>query len=172
MSDETVGLEWNHKVTDLRERRRFMRTAKAEECVAISAIFGDAECKELRADYEIRPLAPGRYRMVGNVRARVGLICGVTLEPLDQVIDENFDVEFRRDARRPSDLDAEFDALADDDPEPIVHGLIEAGRFICEVVASVIDPFPRAEDAALEQNEAGEAIAARNPFAVLGQLKK
>ena len=86
-------------------------------------------------------------------------------------IDEAFDVEFRSGARRDAALDPDFDALGDDDPEPIEHGEIRIGRFICEVVASAIDLFPRADDAALDQSEAADTGSPANPFAVLAQLK-
>ena len=173
MMDETAPqLDWTPKVTDIRDPRSFSRTASQEECATITELFGDVECRALRTRYELRPLAPGRYRMSGDVQARIGLICGVTLEPIEQLIDQHFDVEFRRGARRDMELEPDFNALDDDEPEPIVQGLIEAGRFICEVVASEIDPFPRADNVELERSEAGDQQAPRNPFAVLQHLKK
>ena len=169
--DQMDELDWAHKVVQIRERRTFQRRADAHACDVISHIFGDAQCLAMAAKYTIRPLAPGRYRVSGSVRAEIEQICGVTLDPVKQIIDEAFDVEFRSGARRDTDLEPDFDALADDAPEPVEQGEIRIGRFICEVVASAIDPFPRAADAVLEQVEAGDATPAANPFAALAQLK-
>ena len=85
--------------------------------------------------------------------------------------DEPFDVEFRRGALPVADMEPDFDALGGDDPEPIEHGLIKVGRLLCEIVASAVDPFPRADDATLDQHEAGAAEAATHPFAALARLK-
>jgi len=164
-------LNWTHKVVGLQASRTFKKRADVAERDLISNIFGDAQCVALQARYTIDPRAPGKYRVSGAVEAQIEQICGVTLEPVVQAIDEPFDVEFRSGVRRNTDRDPNFDALGDDDPEPIEHGEIHIGRFICEVVASAIDPFPRADDAALEQSEAAGAEAKSNPFAVLAQMK-
>ncbi len=169
--DQEEALDWVHKIVDIRERRTFERCADDVECVRVSRLFGDAQCQALTATYSIWPLAPGRYRVFGAVAARVEQICGVTLDPIEQIINEEFDVEFRSGARRNAAMEPDFDALGDDEPEPIERGAMQVGRFICEIVASAIDAFPRADDAILEQNEAGDEIITANPFGVLAQLK-
>ena len=169
--DQDDALDWAHEIVDIRDRRTFRRRADDAECDRVSRLFGDAQCQALTANYSIWPLSPGRCRVFGVVEARVEQICGVTLDPIEQTIEEDFDVEFRSGVRRNADMEPNFDALGDDEPEPIEHGAMRVGRFICEIVASAIDPFPRADDAILEQHEAGDALVQANPFAVLGQLK-
>ncbi len=169
--DQDDAIDWTHKIVDLRDRRDFRRQADTAECARLSDVFGEAECRSLAANYTIVPFAPGRCRVSGSITARLELICGVTLDPIEQRIEEEFDIEFRSDARRSNDLELDFDAFGDDDPEPIEHGLIRVGRLICEIVASAIDPFPRADDAELEQTEVEAARSTNNPFAVLSQLK-
>ncbi|MFT5507269.1 MAG: uncharacterized metal-binding protein YceD (DUF177 family) [Hyphomicrobiaceae bacterium] len=169
--DQDVELSWSHKIVDIRERRTFKRVADAAECGLISQIFGDAVCTSLTAKYAITPLAPGRYRVAGTADARIELICGVTLDPLEQHILEPFDIEFRTGRRRDTALELNIDALGDDEPEAVDHGDIRIGRFVCEIVASAIDPFPRSDAAALEQSEAADDKPGTNPFAALSQLK-
>ncbi|MFY0613879.1 MAG: DUF177 domain-containing protein [Hyphomicrobiaceae bacterium] len=171
--DQIEELSWSHKIAGLQDRRTFKKSANVAERELISRIFGDAKCLTLAAMYTIDPQAPGKYRVFGEVTARLEQICGVTLEPIEQTVDEAFDVEFRAGARRDFNKDADFDALGDDDPEPIEHGEIQIGRFVCEVVASAIDPFPRADDAALDQFEsvAPDSESNPNPFAALARLK-
>lgn len=171
MEERIDAIDWTHKIVDLRDRQSFQRKAGEDDCARLSLVFGEAECLSLAADYTIVPIASGRCRVAGSVTARLRLICGVTLDPIEQSIDEDFDVEFRSDARPLREMELDFDAFGDDDPEPIEHGLIRVGRLVCEIVASAIDPFPRADDAELEQTEVGSAGSTNNPFAVLSQLK-
>jgi uncharacterized metal-binding protein YceD (DUF177 family) len=165
-------LDWSHNVSGIRDRKLVKRRASKDDCAIVSGVFGDAECLALESSYAIDPLAPGRYRVSGQAKADVRQICGVTLDPVDQVIDETFDVEFRSGARRAADMAPDFDAMEGDEPEPIEQGEIKIGRFICEVIASAIDPFPRADNAELNQVEATETKGESNPFAILGQLKR
>jgi uncharacterized metal-binding protein YceD (DUF177 family) len=169
--DDGAELEWSHKITDIRDRRSFKREASAVECELVSRIFNGVECLALSAAYDVIPLSPGRYRVRGRAVATVEQVCGVTLDPLEQEIEEVFDVEFRTGIRHGNDQLLDFDAMADDDPEPIEHGHIKIGRFICEVVASAIDPFPRAADAELDQAEAAGEAERLNPFAALAKLR-
>lgn len=170
--DDEEALEWNHKTVDLRRQHRFERQADAAECRRLSELFGnETQCRALAADYTIVPRTPDNYRVFGEIRALIVQVCGVTLDPIEQAIDEPFDVEFRRGTRPVADMEPDFDALGDDDPEPIEHGLIKVGRLACEIVASAIDPFPRAEDATLDQHEVGAEEADAHPFAALARLK-
>ncbi len=171
--DQNEELGWSHKIAGLQDRRTFEKSANLAERELISRIFGDAKCLTLKAMYTIDPQGPGKYRVFGAVVAQLEQLCGVTLEPIEQTIDEAFDVDFRAGARRDLDRNPDFDALGDDDPEPIEHGEIQIGRFVCEVVASAIDPFLRADDAALDQFEsmAPDSGPNPNPFAALARLK-
>lgn len=169
--DQLDELDWAHKIVDIRDRRSFKRVADAAECALVTKIFGDAACKSLTSAYTIKPLAPGRYRVSGQVDARLELVCGVTLDPMEQQVSEDFDIEFRTDGRRETVSELEIDALGDDEPELVEHGEIRIGRFVCEIVASAIDPFPRSEEATLDQAEAVDDAGTANPFAILSQLK-
>ena len=104
------AIDWTHKSADLRDRRSFQRQADQDECARLSRLFGEADCLSLAASYTIVPLAPGRYRVFGSVTARLGLVCGVTLDPIEQRIAEEFDLEFRPDFQRPGANGPEFDA--------------------------------------------------------------
>ena len=168
---EVLDLAWAHKVSDIRDRTVKRRRASDAELAQISQILGDVVCRSFETKYEIVPCAPGHYRVAGRVMARVEQTCGVTLDPFEASIDEAFDVEFRAGARRVMEHEPDFDALGDDDPEPIEQGYIQIGRFVCEILGSVIDPFPRGEDASLDVAEAGGGEGASNPFAVLEQFK-
>ena len=97
--DNDEALDWSHGTVDLRQERGFDRQADDAQCQRISELFGEAQCRALKASYTIVPMSPGRYRVFGEVTARIEQVCGVTLDPTEQVIEEAVDVEFRGDAR-------------------------------------------------------------------------
>lgn len=167
-------LDWSHRVSELRERRSFTQEADEGERAAITDLLGNAECLRLSASYTIAPKRDGRFEVQGRIAARLGQTCGVTLEPIEQLIDEPFEVVFSMDGPTESEFDAAFDPLGDDPPEPIVNNRLEVGRIVAEIVASAADPFPRATDAVLEVSEAGgeEEATGDSPFAALDRLAK
>ena len=91
--DDAEALDWNHKTVDLRDKRRFDRQADDAESERVSELLGnEAQCRALTASYTIVPHAPDRYRVFGEVQARIVQICGVTLDPIEQAIDEQSEV--------------------------------------------------------------------------------
>jgi hypothetical protein len=66
--------------------------------------------------------------------ATVGQICGVTLEPFENEVDEAIDVVFRPDA---AELSAEKTSTGaeiplEDETEPLVNGMIDLGALATE----------------------------------------
>lgn len=165
------GLDWTHDLSDLGQTRKFQRAAVSTELDAVTHLLQDSTCEAFEAAYKLKPLSPGRYRATGELKAVVQQICGVTLDPIHQTINEPFDVEFQSNYRPASQMEIDIDAFSDDDPEPIENGQIRIGRLLCEILISSLDPFPRAADVELERSEAGASDASDNPFAALEQLK-
>lgn len=166
-------LHWSHRVSELRERKSFTHSADEAERAAMTDLLGNAECLALTATYSITPKRGERFAVEGRVTARLEQTCGVTLDPIVQEIDEPLEAVFEMGARGGDDLDAAFDPLGEDPPEPIVNNRLEVGRIIAEIVASAADPFPRAQDASLDVTEAGgvdDGGDGDNPFAALGAL--
>ena len=169
-----IVLDWSHRVSELRERRTFTREADENERAAMSDLIGNATCLNLAATYSITRKREQRFEVEGRVTARLEQICGVTLEPIVQEIDEPLEVAFEPEAGRDAELDTGFDPLGEDPPEAIVNNRLDVGRIVAEIVASAADPFPRAKDAMLDVSEAGgdEEPARDNPFTVLGGLAR
>jgi hypothetical protein len=101
--------------------------------------------------------------------------CVVTLEPIDDTLEESFEATFwPREAMPP----AESGELAIDDapePEAIIAGQIAIGRVVFESLAAALEPYPRKPGAVLDWQppSPGEADATppTTPFAVLANLK-
>lgn len=117
----------------------------------------------------------GRVHVTGHVKAVVGQVCGVSLDPIDNVVEEPIDVIFA-----PSDQieltpkvvarEEGEDAEIPDAPEPIVSGKIDLGRLAAEILMLGIDPYPRKPDAVFEPPVEPDDPDA-HPFAALKALQ-
>jgi hypothetical protein len=147
------------------------RAAVAAERAAIAQALDIVSCEDMTADYVIRPLGEGRYRMSGRISARLTQRCVVTLEPIPQMIEESFDVEFW--PALPQVGDAEVEVLSVPDIEPLEHGLIAAGRICFEILAASLDPYPRKAGARFlwEDGPSASGSSETGPFAGLKKLK-
>ncbi len=166
----STHLDWRHSVTDIPEHGLTMkRSADGEVRAFVAAELDIMGCSRLDARYEIKSLGHGGYLLSGQLNADVTQACVITLEPVEERIDEPFEVEFRPGET----LTAEFDAMETRDIEPLIDGLIPVGRIVYEQLASALNPYPRKEGAEHqslpEKQETPEARG--NPFAVLKNLK-
>ena len=108
--------------------------------------------------------------MVGRVSATVGQICVVTLEPLENEIDESIDLVFMPARAFPLVGGAEVEVPAVDVPEELVGGGIDLGAIATEFLILGLDPYPRKPDATFQGSPVGDDAA--HPFAPLAALKK
>jgi len=167
-------LNWPHRTATIPEGglHRMVAATKAER-TAIAKELGLVSCETVAVDYDLRALGMGRYRLVGVLKAHLTQACVATLEPLPQVIDEPFEVQFWPPDRLPDVGDAEVEVLSVPDVEPIDHGAIDVGRVVFEILSSALDPYPRKTGATLEWQDAesAEAESASGPFGALKKLK-
>jgi len=127
------------------------------------------------ASFRLSHAAGGKVHVVGRVTARVGQTCVVTLEPIENVIDERVDLEFAPEEDIPrlaAIIDAEDDAgEVPDLPEPISNGTIDLGRVATDVLFLAIDPYPRKPGAVFTQPQATRD-SDEHPFAALKALQR
>jgi hypothetical protein len=140
-----------------------------------------AEVGELRevfsatASLDVTPISGGRFQVTGYMRASIGQTCVVTLDPIENDIDEPIDLIFAPPEQIPVLADlvdeaTESDSELPDPPEPIENGLIDLGRLATDALFLAIDPYPRKPDAVFEP----VVIAPDpedHPFAALKALK-
>jgi uncharacterized metal-binding protein YceD (DUF177 family) len=142
---------------------------------AMAALAGLREILSARASLDVTPRGGGRFHVAGYVRARVGQTCVVTLDPIENDIDEPIDLMFAPPEQIPEMADlideaAESDADIPDPPEPIVNGVIDLGRVATDALYLAIDPYPRRPDAVFEPPVVA-ADPEDHPFAALKALK-
>jgi uncharacterized metal-binding protein YceD (DUF177 family) len=104
----------------------------------------------------------------GRVRAKVGQTCVVTLEPIENGVDEEVDLTFAPGA---DETEGEVELRPDQDPpEPLTGDTIDLGQLATEFLVLGIDPYPRKSGVEFAPVKVGED--APKPFAALAGLKK
>jgi hypothetical protein len=142
---------------------------------AMAAAAGLREILSASASLDVTPERGGRVHVTGHVRARIGQTCVVTLDPIENEIDEPIDLIFAPPEQIPdlSDLvdeAAESEVEIPDPPEPIINGVIDLGRLATDALFLAVDPYPRRPDAVFEPLV--EAVDPMDhPFAALKALR-
>ncbi len=141
----------------------------------MAELAGLREILAASASLDVVPASGGRVNVTGRVQARVGQTCVVTLDPIENDIDEAIDLVFAPPEQIPQLADlvdeaAESDVEIPDPPEPIENGIIDLGRVATDALFLAIDPYPRRKDAVFEPPLI-EADPEDHPFAALKALK-
>jgi uncharacterized metal-binding protein YceD (DUF177 family) len=147
--------------------------ADAATRAAMAEIAGLRDISSVRASFDLSPRSGGRVHVAGHLSARIGQTCVVTLEPVENDLDEDIDLIFAPAEQIPQMADEEIEmgeGAAPEPPEPIENGTIDLGRLATDVLFLAIDPYPRKEGAAFEQ-QVTAADPADHPFAALKALK-
>jgi hypothetical protein len=150
--------------------------ANPSQCRALAELGGLREVKSANASLDLALLRGGRVHVVGRVKARIGQTCVVTLDPVENDIDEAIDLIFAPPEQIPALADlvddaAEGEAEIPDPPEPIVAGSIDLGRLATDALLLGIDPYPRKPGAIFEP-PAAPAAPEDHPFAALKALRR
>jgi uncharacterized metal-binding protein YceD (DUF177 family) len=142
---------------------------------AVADVGGLREVLSVQASFDVTPMRGGRFHVTGDVRARIGQTCVVTLEEMESDIDEPIDLIFAPPDQIPEmaalvDEAEESDEETPDPPEPIENGIIDLGRIATDALYLAVDPYPRKPDAVFEP-----LVEAPNPedhpFAALKALQ-
>jgi uncharacterized metal-binding protein YceD (DUF177 family) len=147
----------------------FAIEADAGERGRLARRLGIGEVRRLAADVTLMPRGAG-VALTAAWRAEIVQECVVTLEPMETVLGETFDLVFGPGAAEDEAAEIELYLEVADPPEPIVDGRIDVGEAVVEQLALSIDPYPRkpgavfALPAEAQENEV-------NPFAALRGLK-
>ncbi len=122
---------------------------------AMAEVAGLREVISATASLDVTPATGGRFQVAGHVRARIGQTCVVTLDPIENDIDEPIDLVFAPPEQIPQLADlvdeaAESGGDIPDPPEPIENGIIDLGRLTTDAIFLAIDPYPRKPDAVFD----------------------
>lgn len=152
--------------------------AEEAERLALARRFGVLAIESLSATVSLKPISGSRMvRLRARLSSDVVQTCIVTLDPLAQHVEEEFELTYGppETAEDPSEVAFSYEDA--DPPEPIHDGIIDIGEAVAEHLALALDPFPRTPGAICQDTEAGGGTDVQeddkpNPFAALAALKK
>jgi uncharacterized metal-binding protein YceD (DUF177 family) len=171
MSERTSERPWSVPVAlaDVTETgRHFDLSADEPARAAIAKLAGLRTLPRLQAAFDVALRGSGGLRVVGRVSATVGQTCVVTLEPVENEIDEDVDLVFA--PAEASAMGEPIGVAAEDAPEALVNGTVDLGAVAVEFLILGIDLYPRKPGAVFEAPPTGDGSA--RPFAALAALKK
>jgi hypothetical protein len=141
----------------------------------MAEVAGLREIMSASASLDVTPKGGGRVQVAGRVRARIGQTCVVSLDPIENDIDEAIDLIFAPPEQIPELADlvddaAESDTEIPDPPEPIENGVIDLGRVATDALFLAVDPYPRKPDVVFEPPVVADDPE-DHPFAALKALQ-
>lgn len=106
----------------------------------------------------------------GQVRAGLGLISVISLEPFDRAYKTDFALTFDTNAtyEQIRELDEDIEA---DIPDIVIGGRIDLGDIAIEQLALVMEDHPRQDGEEFSPLIEDDAPLRENPFAILSKLK-
>jgi hypothetical protein len=146
--------------------------ADAEVRATLARTAGLRDLPRLEASFDLRRKGAGLH-IEGEVIAKIGQNCVITLEPIDKNLHEVVDLVF---APGPGEMlgneegEASVGMTDTEPPEPLIGGSVDLGAIATEYFLLGIDPYPRKEGAVFEP--AAPQEPAESPFAALEALKK
>lgn len=122
--------------------------ADAEQRQAFAKAHGLLSVETLGAELLVARWKRDGVRVSGTVRARISQACVVTLEPLEDTLEQPVDAVFVPEGSRlaPGGTEGEMllDAEGPDPPETFAGDRLDVGALVEEILALGIEPYPRA----------------------------
>jgi uncharacterized metal-binding protein YceD (DUF177 family) len=144
--------------------------ADAAVRAAVAAAAGVNEVPRLAASFDVARHGRDGMHVVGTVSAQVLQTCVVTLDPVENAIEEGIDLVFARpSALGPAAHEVNLGAEAVEPPETLIDGVLDLGTIAAEFLMLAIDPYPRKPDAVFEAPQ--NADEGSHPFAALAALR-
>jgi hypothetical protein len=135
--------------------------ADEEQRESLAAVHDLVTVESFRAEMLVNPWKGDGARVAGRVTARIVQSCVVTLEPVEDEIDESFSALFLPEASKlvlPIGENGEIvlDPQGEDAPEQFTGDSIDVGQLAEEYFALGIDPYPRKPGVTLPRDDADE----------------
>src|ERR1044071_5540231 len=122
------------------------------ERAALAKRFGFLGLPVFSARVTVDRLVGGQIVVEGRLRGRIVQACVLTLDPVNQDLDETFRIVFKPDMADDRDPESGEAVLASqaDAPEPLTGNMLDVGEIVAEQLSLAADPYPRRPGAKLE----------------------
>lgn len=145
-------------------------TATEQELRAVAKTYGFLDVRGLAADLRARVSASGIVTISGRLRAELVQSCVVSLEPVEERIDEPVSTRFVPESFEVAGEPVAGVGDTSDADETFSGTAVDVGRFVLDEFLLSVDPYPRAPGAVLPSDVADPAPD--SPFAALSRLKR
>ena len=145
-------------------------TPDEREREAVAALAGLVSLPRLEASFDVTRHGRSGLHVVGGVSATVGQTCVVTLDPMENEVDEAVDLVFVPSPQAGKHEAADIEVHLEDAAEALVEGTVDLGAIATEYLILGIDPYPRKPGTVFQAPSAGDDNA--HPFAALAALRK
>ena len=144
--------------------------ADAGARAAVAAAAGVNEVPQLTAGFDVARHGRDGLRIVGTVSARVRQTCVVTLDPVENEIEEQVDLVFVPASGLGSAAsEVNLGAEAAEPPEALIDGVVDLAAVATEFLMLGIDSYPRKPGAVFDPPKSADAGS--HPFAALAALR-
>jgi uncharacterized metal-binding protein YceD (DUF177 family) len=143
-------------------------SASEQERAGLARRFGLQKVSDLALEGRLLADNNGEFSFRGNIAAKVVQTCVVTLDPVENVIDEPIALRFVPEARLDEPKrEVMVDPEAEEDIEAMTGDIVDLGPAVAEQFGVALDPYPRKSGAGLSEGEEKQDSGRDNPFAVL-----
>jgi uncharacterized metal-binding protein YceD (DUF177 family) len=154
--------------------QHFDLEADADVRAAVAKAAGLRDLPRLAASFDVTRRGADGLHVAGTVSATVGQTCVVTLDAVDNEVEETVDLTFvpQQAAETTDDDETEKPEPRDvkwNDPEPLIGGAIDLGAIATEFLILGLDPYPRKPGAVFQPPHDDKPDP--GPFAGLAKLK-
>jgi hypothetical protein len=142
---------------------------------AVAAVARLRDLPRLEASFDVTRHGAAGLLVSGSVSATVGQTCVVTLEPVENEVEETIDLAFvpQLAAEPSSNAEEDKSQIKDvnlNDPEPLIGGTVDLGALATEFLILGLDPYPRKPGAVFEAPQDDKPDS--SPFAPLAKLTR
>lgn len=150
--------------------------ADENQLAALAEAYELQAVRSFKAKVLVTPGSRGSLEVEGSVSADVVQTCVVSLQPVEERVEETFSLRFVRASDAPVEPKPGSEVLIDpdaEDPPEVMDGPgVDIGAVVEEAFVLGINPYPRADGAALpvDVTDTGDEDE-KSPFAALKKLK-
>lgn len=157
-----------------RKGRTVKLEADAGQRAALAEVLGVNAIERLGGEFNLDMVSGSSVHLSGRFEADVVQNCVVSLEPVQQHVDESISLTLlsAETADRRPDASVLVDPMDEDDRDTYSSGRIDLGMIVSEQLALLLDPYPRAPGVEFDADMSVEAEKRDSPFAALESLKR
>jgi len=160
--------------------REYSFEATPVERVALAQRLSLLQLDKFVGKFAVIPIKKKHYNLKASFTAHLAQTCGISLEPVEDIVSGAFTILLKQEQTRPDREGAEIDFTPnDEDIEYFPSDIFDVGEMIAQHLSLGINPYPRSSRAS--GDELGQQIIneedfqpepeKKNPFDVLKSLK-